>query len=163
MASARKIGFGKAAPGEDYPAIYLVGAVDGVYGFFRSDDEAASWVRINDDEHQFGTVYCITGDPRLYGRVYVGTGGRGTVYGDPLSPMRPAIQPVKEAGTNWTLRFLSESGFDYVLEQTPGLGPGMTWMEVATNAGTGGIITIPASASSAKRQESFRVRVESPR
>ena len=41
------------------------------------------WVRINDDQHQWGLLLHITGDPRLYGRVYVGTHGRGIVHGDP--------------------------------------------------------------------------------
>lgn len=76
-------GFGAAAPGSDYPALYMVGTVDGVRGFFRSDDCAKSWVRINDDSHQYGLVLHITGDPKKYGRVYVGTHGRGAVYGDP--------------------------------------------------------------------------------
>ena len=76
-------GFGAPAPGTDYPALYMVGNVDGVRGFFRSDDCAASWVRINDDNHQYGLVLHITGDPKKYGRVYVGTHGRGAVYGDP--------------------------------------------------------------------------------
>jgi xyloglucan-specific exo-beta-1,4-glucanase len=77
------LGFGKAADGKKYPAMYLVGKVNDTAGFFRSDDGAATWVRINDDRHQFGFVGAITGDPRVYGRAYVGTGGRGIVYGDP--------------------------------------------------------------------------------
>jgi hypothetical protein len=76
-------GFGKAAPGADYPALYLVGVVDDARGIFRSDDTARTWVRINDDQHQWGMLLHITGDPKLYGRVYVGTHGRGIIYGDP--------------------------------------------------------------------------------
>ncbi|MGB6728009.1 MAG: hypothetical protein WBE74_19115 [Terracidiphilus sp.] len=76
-------GFGKAAPHRSYPAIYLVGTVDGQNGIFRSTDEAHTWVRINDDRHQWGLILQITGDPRIYGRVYVGAHGRGISYGDP--------------------------------------------------------------------------------
>jgi photosystem II stability/assembly factor-like uncharacterized protein len=75
-------GFGKG-PTEDYPALYMVGIVNGVYGFFRSDDIARSWVRINDDDHQYGLVLHICGDPKKYGRVYVGTHGRGLLCADP--------------------------------------------------------------------------------
>jgi photosystem II stability/assembly factor-like uncharacterized protein len=77
-------GFGKEAPGAAVPALYMVGKVNGVHGFFRSDDWAQNWVRINDDQHQYGLVLHITGDPKKYGRVYVGTHGRGAVYGDPV-------------------------------------------------------------------------------
>ena len=76
-------GFGKAKPGSDYPALYLIGVVNGQYGFFRSDDAALSWVRINDDAHQYGLVLHICGDMQEYGRVYVGTHGRGIVTGVP--------------------------------------------------------------------------------
>jgi photosystem II stability/assembly factor-like uncharacterized protein len=76
-------GFGKAAPNQTYPALYLVGTVQSQPGIFRSDDEARTWVRINDDQHQWGLVLQVSGDPRLYGRVYVGTHGRGVFYGDP--------------------------------------------------------------------------------
>jgi len=78
-------GFGKAAPHQSYPALYLVGTVHGQPGVFRSIDEARTWVRINDDQHQWGLVLQITGDPKLYGRVYVGTHGRGVFYGDPAT------------------------------------------------------------------------------
>ena len=33
--------------------------------------------------YQFGQIQRVTGDPRLHGRVYFATGGRGIVYGDP--------------------------------------------------------------------------------
>jgi len=77
------LGFGKAAPDHQHPAAYLIGKVNGVYGFFRSDDAGGTWVRLNDDQHQFGFAGVITGDPRVFGRVYVGTGGRGILYGTP--------------------------------------------------------------------------------
>jgi photosystem II stability/assembly factor-like uncharacterized protein len=76
-------GYGKSAPGKKYPAVYLVGKVADVSGLFRSDDEGSTWQRISDDLHQFGFVGQIVGDPRVYGRAYIGTGGRGVLYGEP--------------------------------------------------------------------------------
>ncbi|MFK0112609.1 1,4-beta-glucanase [Streptomyces sp. NPDC091217] len=79
------LGFGKAAPGADYPAVYLVGSTEAVTAVHRSDDEAKTWVRINDDQHQWGwTGQVVTGDPRVYGRVYLATNGRGVQYGEPV-------------------------------------------------------------------------------
>ncbi|ATE53401.1 cellulose binding domain-containing protein [Actinosynnema pretiosum] len=87
VTSAVNVGFGKAAPGSTYPALYAVLTTGGVTGVFRSDDTGANWVRINDDQHQYGNAgEAITGDPRLYGRVYLGTNGRGILYADPSGP-----------------------------------------------------------------------------
>jgi photosystem II stability/assembly factor-like uncharacterized protein len=83
VSEVHAFGFGKAAPGADYAALYLVGTVNGQGGILRSIDTAKSWVRINDGRHQWGLVLQITGDPKQYGRVYVGSHGRGIVYGDP--------------------------------------------------------------------------------
>jgi hypothetical protein len=78
------LGFGKAAPGAGYPAIYLVGVVGGVQGVFRSADGGAHWARINTDAQQWGwTGQAVTGDPDVFGRVYLATNGRGIQYGDP--------------------------------------------------------------------------------
>jgi len=81
------VGFGAPAPEATYVAIYISGQVDGVRGIYRSTDMGANWVRINDDQHQYAwTGAAITGDPRIYGRVYIGTNGRGIIYGDSLGP-----------------------------------------------------------------------------
>jgi hypothetical protein len=81
---ADAIGFGKAATGQTYVAVYVSAKIAGVRGLYRSDNAGATWVRINDDQHQFAwTGASITGDPRVYGRVYVATNGRGILYGDP--------------------------------------------------------------------------------
>ncbi len=78
------LGLGKAAPGRDDPAIYAVGTKANLPGVWRSDDGGASWLRINDDAHQWGLRFrAISGDPRRYGRVYIATDGRGLLYGDP--------------------------------------------------------------------------------
>jgi len=78
-------GFGKEAPGEEYPALYLAGTIRGQRGIFRSDDAARHWVMISDEKHQYGLILHVTGDPKTYGRVYLGTHGRGTIYGDPAN------------------------------------------------------------------------------
>ncbi|MGW3290570.1 xyloglucanase [Streptomyces sp. NPDC001002] len=84
---ADTIGFGKAAPGASYQTLYTSAKIAGVRGIFRSTDKGTTWTRVNDPAHQWGwTGAAITGDPRVYGRVYVSTNGRGVVYGD----LRPA-------------------------------------------------------------------------
>lgn len=80
------LGFGKSPPGRRYPALYALGAEGEMHAIWRSDDEGASWIRINDASHEYGQRFrCIAGDPRIFGRVYVGTDGRGIVYGEPRS------------------------------------------------------------------------------
>ena len=80
-----QISFGKAAEGTDYPSIFAIGTMGGIRAIWRSDDLGSSWMRVNDDQHQYGTRYrCIAGDPRIFGRVYVGTDGRGVLYGEPI-------------------------------------------------------------------------------
>lgn len=80
------VGFGKAAPDKNYPAVYIFGTVDWITGVFRSDDEGDSWVHINDDAHEYGGLAngeFVMGDMNVYGRVYMSTAGRGIVYGEP--------------------------------------------------------------------------------
>lgn len=88
VGGADALGFGKAAPGANYEALFMVGTVENIHGVFRSDDSGATWTRINDDGHQWGSInQSITGDPRVYGRVFLATNGRGVIWGE-LAPAR---------------------------------------------------------------------------
>ncbi len=82
--AAYQVGFGRALPGRTTPAVFLNGRVDGITGLFRSDDGGKTWIVINNARHQFGWLQVITGDPRVPGRVYLGTSGRGIIYGEPV-------------------------------------------------------------------------------
>jgi photosystem II stability/assembly factor-like uncharacterized protein len=96
VAAVYAVGFGKAAPGKSSPAIYLAGAIAGTPetappaadqgrggGIYRSLDDGATWQRIDDPDHRYAWIEQITGDPRVFGRVYMGTNGRGVLWGDP--------------------------------------------------------------------------------
>jgi hypothetical protein len=83
LAMPAAVGFGMAVDGATYPAVYASGSVGGTWGVYRSTDGGLNWNRIDDPQHQFGYVSYVAGDQRQAGRVYLGTGGRGILYGDP--------------------------------------------------------------------------------
>lgn len=86
-------------------AIFISGRVGGVYGVWRSVDNAASWQRLG--EFPVGTldqVTAIGADPDVFGRVYLGYKGSGWIWGEP-APCDPrpyvpgmAFQCVKTGG-----------------------------------------------------------------
>jgi hypothetical protein len=80
--SANYLGFGKAAPGSSFLTLYLYGTANGALDLYRSTDDGVSWIQINDSAHQWGGgVNSLTGDMRTFGTVYVGTNGRGIIWG----------------------------------------------------------------------------------
>jgi BNR/Asp-box repeat len=84
VSRANSVAVGAAPPRRGTHAVFLYGTAspDGVMAVYRSDDEGASWLRINSDVHQYGGPTLIQADTRIYGRVYLGMNGRGIVYGD---------------------------------------------------------------------------------
>ncbi|MGC9260870.1 MAG: WD40/YVTN/BNR-like repeat-containing protein [Phycisphaerae bacterium] len=76
--------FGKAPPGADFPALFVQGKIMGRYGYFRSDDQGRTWVRIDMPTQRIGDApNTMVGDWRVFGGVFVGTNGRGIFYGRP--------------------------------------------------------------------------------
>ena len=83
-AGIESLTFGKAAEGSDDPTLFAVGWKGTTRGILRSDDLGVTWQRVNDDQHQWGTRFRrVVGDPRVFGRVYLATDGRGILYGEP--------------------------------------------------------------------------------
>lgn len=83
IAYVTDIGFGKAAPGKTYPAIYFWGAVGGTFGLYRSDDNLATTVLL--DSHPGGWLdypAAVAGDLNTYGRVYLAMSSSGSVRGE---------------------------------------------------------------------------------
>jgi xyloglucan-specific exo-beta-1,4-glucanase len=89
------VGLGKAAPDAANHTLYLWGTAVTSRGLLRSTDKGASWVRVNDDAHQYGGGGdMVTGDMNTYGTVYMSTSGRGLAYGkiDPAGDVVVAPQ-----------------------------------------------------------------------
>jgi hypothetical protein len=85
-----RLGFGLAASGQTYPSLLLWGTPTGQpLGLYISSDVGQSFSRLNDDQHNFGWIHAVAGDPRRFGRVYVGTEGRGIRYYDWAPPGTP--------------------------------------------------------------------------
>lgn len=83
--------FGKPAPGRRNPTVFIYGTVNQTKGLFRSDEATslpgdaanAKWVKVSTSRQVLGTATYLEGDRLTYGKVYVGTGGRGILYGQP--------------------------------------------------------------------------------
>ncbi len=94
------VGFGKAASGKSFPAVYIYGTVNGKTGVFQSIDEGATWVRVNDDAHEYGGLAngeFVIGDMNTFGVVYMSTAGRGIACRLPSSMVKVGkINPVSQ-------------------------------------------------------------------
>jgi len=83
------VGLGKPKNDGDPYVIYVYGTPtdSDVKGIYMSEDNGETWVRVNDDLHNFGGTgngEFISGDMNVYGRCYMSTVGLGIVYCDKI-------------------------------------------------------------------------------
>jgi photosystem II stability/assembly factor-like uncharacterized protein len=79
------LGFGAPIGEATTAALFLHGRVDGdpEPGIWRSADDGATWeLVVREPMDSFANINVVEGDMNVPGRVYVGFGGSGAVYGD---------------------------------------------------------------------------------
>jgi hypothetical protein len=87
IADCQCVAFGKTAPGKSFPTVFIWARLTGAafWGAYRSIDRGVTWLRVNDDLHQFGgpgNGNFVVGDMNVFGRFYMSTSGLGLIYGD---------------------------------------------------------------------------------
>ena len=137
---------------------------------FTFTPDAGMWQRLDTNTLMLGD---FTSEPLpnqpvtgigLYADTLGVTGARMRIDGfqvDGFSSMAtaPVIHPVHVSGGNLVLRTDTESGHQYVLESTLNLQT-PAWTAIATNSGTGGIITNLVPVKPVNTSEFFRYRIE---
>lgn len=88
VSEAHQVGFGAPAPGQKRSALFLDGTIRRTTAFYRSDNGGDTWVRISDARLRLGYIRTMTGDARVFGRVYLGTSGRGIMVGEPITTQK---------------------------------------------------------------------------
>ena len=87
VSNCQMVGVGKGKTDDSPCTLFIWGqpTSDQPVGLYWSEDEGATWERINDDAHQFGGTgngKFVYGDMNKYGRVYMSSLGLGVIYGD---------------------------------------------------------------------------------
>lgn len=149
------VGFGKEAPGKSYATVFIYGKVGGVLGIYRSIDEGATWVRVNDDNHQYGGMangQIVLGDMNVYGRVYMSTAGRGIVYGESSNTCLPTLVvpniKVNTDAIQQTSIISANEGDDIVFSPAPASGGSWSWIGPGSFTSTDREITFASMLAS---------------
>ncbi len=108
VTKALSFAFGKARPGSNVPTLFLYGKVNGFgndYSVFRSTNLGQNWTDIGADQTMGNGPSTMAGDMQVYGRVYIGTGGRGVYVGHIGNdePGAPATFSINDLSVNETV------------------------------------------------------------
>jgi len=130
------VGFGRAAPGATtHPTVYIWATVGGVRGVYRSTDIGATWVRVNDDAHEYGgpgNGQFVVGDMNTFGVVYMSTAGRGIAYGTPTGTVPDPVPGTtrfasRSSGKCAEVNGSSSAAGATVVQNTCGTGNNQQW------------------------------------
>jgi len=127
----KSIGIGVTMSGASYPTVFIWGTVSGVTGLFRSTNQGATWLRVNDNAHQFAGAPLLIGDMNTAGRVFMSAGGgRGLIYWEPTSCSPTAITAYTQInGGAWqqTANVSLNAGGNVMIGPQPATGGSWSW------------------------------------
>lgn len=83
LSTSTAFDFGAASVSGGDATAYCYGTLSGVVGLYRSTDSGTSWDKIDGTQKFSAGVKGLAGDKNIFGRIYVSTGGRGIMYGQP--------------------------------------------------------------------------------
>ncbi len=162
VTQADVIGFGKAGPGASYQTIFTNAEIGGVRGIFASTNEGVTWQQINDAAHEYAAAdQAMTGDPQVFGTVYIGTNGRGIVMGTgsptvsssgtfTLKPSAATLSVAQGASGTDTITVTDVSPFTgSVALAATGMPTGVTASFSPTSSATSSVLTLTASSTAA--------------
>lgn len=131
----REVSFGKALSGTGY-TVFINGYKNGIQGIYRSDNYGTTWVAL-DQVPTCADIQALAGDRQEYGKVYIGTGGRG-VFSSALPPyytVSVSADPLSSGSTNGA--GIYQSGSNITLTAVPASGYGFAaWTESGTSVST---------------------------
>jgi xyloglucan-specific exo-beta-1,4-glucanase len=172
VSNCKAVGLGKAATNGTYHTLYIWGTVSGVTGIFRSTDEGVTWVRVNDDAHEYGGIgngQFVAGDMNVYGRVYMSTGGRGIVYGYIQSaPVNQTITgpinvPSNSTGITYSIPADSGSTFNWVVPSDATIVSGQGTNSITVNFGNNvGTVEVTETNSLGNAASGLTVYIQFP-
>jgi hypothetical protein len=122
------IAFGKNLPGATYPTLFIWGKPTSAsaVGMYRSSDQGVTWLRVNDNSHQYGgrgNAGLIEGDKNVHGRVYMSSAGRGVIYMDSTVP----VTGIAVAPTSWSGSVGATGQLVATVTPTNATYPSVTW------------------------------------
>ena len=154
------IGFGMAGPGASYQTIFTNAEIGGVRGIFASTNEGETWEQINDSAHEYAAAdQAMTGDPQVFGTVYIGTNGRGIIMGTgspavtttagfALAPSAPTLSVTQGGTATDTITVTDTGGFTgSVTLAATGLPTGVTVAYGTNPTAATSVLTFTASTT----------------
>lgn len=94
------------------PEVFVYGKNSNLWGVFRSIDSGNTWTKLANSD--FCENVCMAVDQQVEGRVFIGTGGRGIVYGTAnnlvVNPGFEADGGITQTPSGWNER--SNSGYE---------------------------------------------------
>jgi hypothetical protein len=77
FSTARALALGRPGSAGGEATVFVLGVRGGSEGLFRSTDRGATWTDVTDPDHRLGPASLLEASSQTFGRVFVGTGGRG--------------------------------------------------------------------------------------